>query len=71
MDGLAAGPLTVRWTDVVGVGVRADGAHEVLTDEGTLVPLRARDWRGEDAVIETLRARVPRRLFLDAPAEGS
>ncbi|MBM7790511.1 insulinase family protein [Tenggerimyces flavus] len=72
--GKAGGPtVTIRFADVVGVstepGPEGDG-DELLglrSGAGDSIPIRARDWRGGQAVVDAVRAHVPASLFFPAP----
>ena len=62
---------TIRYDEVVGVGVQPDGTHLVLGADGTTLPVAAQDWRHGDVVVAALRERVPGELFfVDQPDEA-
>jgi hypothetical protein len=65
--------VTIRFADVVGVstelGPEGEG-DELLglrSGAGDSIPIRARDWKGGQAVVDAVRANVPAELFFPAP----
>lgn len=73
-SGKRGGPtVTIRFADIVGVstepGPEGDG-DELLglrSGAGDSIPIRARDWRGGQTVVDAVRANVPASLFFPAP----